>query len=300
MPKDLTTGAAASIASKIAGSTKKTYEVKSGKTLREEPSSFNLLAYGQSGTGKTQILIECLLLGFKVLLIDTDFGRKAKETVQNWFVDHPEHMHLYDENLRVLDDLDVEGFMTFCRDPQKIWPDIYTWGPDVLFWDGMSAYQQGDLEADLCNDDFKRDDTDFSVWRGSRNGTIFPLMKLLNQHNTSTGQQWHKVVTLMEDERVEKRKSASKQEKKDGSDIIAGSERKGPMLNTTARDLAGAGFSIVLQCVKKIVGKDVTFTYNTRGTNIITKDRYGLPAEVKANFSDVYRTYIEPKIRGTK
>lgn len=296
MPKDLT-AAATSIASKLAGPSTKTYKSRSGKEIRNESGSFNLLAYGEMGTGKTKIAIDLLLLGLKVYLIDTDFGRKAFETIRNYFQDHPDKMHLFDDNFRCIE-LDVDGVMSFCRNPESVEPGIYEWDPDVVFWDGLSAYQQGDLEAMLCNNEFKRDDNDFSLWRGSRNGTLFPLMKLLNQHNTKTGKQWNKVVTLMEDERVDKRKSASKAEKKSGEDVIAGSEHKGPMLNTTARDLAGAGFSIVLRCVKKQVGRDVKFQYQTLGEKIVTKDRYGLPPEVDGDFQKVYKQYIEPKIKG--
>lgn len=300
MPKDLSaaaTPARNALVSKLAGDTKKKYEIKSGKTLRDEPGSFNLLAYGEAGTGKTKIIVDLLLLGMKVQVINTDFGRIGIETVRNYFQDHPEHMKFFDENFRSVD-LDVEGVMAFCRNPQVVIDDIYTWDPDVIFWDGMSAYQQGDLEASLCDDDFKRDDADFSTWRGSRNGTIFPLMRLLNQHNTENGKPWSKVVTMLEDERIERRKGATKAEKKDGSDIIAGSETKGPMLNTTARDLASAGFSIVLRCLKKVVGRDVVFSYQTRGSQLIAKDRYGLPESLPGDFQAVYKTYIEPKIKG--
>jgi len=301
MPKELTAGTAATqtIASKLAGVSKKAYSVKSGKEMRASDSAFNLLVFGEMGTGKTKIAVDLLLLGLRVLLIDTDFGRKAKETIQNWFHDHPEHMKFYDENLMVIDDLDVEGVMSFCRKPDSVYPDIYNWNPDVLFWDGMSAYQQGDLEASLCNDDFKRDDADYSTWRGSRNGTIFPLMKFLNQHNTETGKQWNKVVTALEDERIDRRKGATAAEKKKGEDIIAGSESKGPMINTTARELAGAGFGIVLQCTKQFLGKDTKYHYLSRGEKLITKDRYGLPPQMDADFKVLYKTYIEPKIKGS-
>lgn len=295
MPKDLSSAAGTqTIANKIIGKPDKKYTVKSGQNLLDEPASFNLLAYGDMGTGKTKIAIDLLLLGLKVLIINTDFGRIGIETIRNYFMDHPEQMSLYANNFRSVD-LDVEGVMAFCRNPKAVVEDIYTWDPDVLFWDGVSSYQQGELEAELCNDDFKRDDADYSVWRGSRNGTVFPLMRLLNQHNIETGKPWNKVVTMLEDERVDRRKSASKSEKKDGSDIISGSERKGPMLNTTARDLAGAGFSIVLRCVKTKLGK---FEYHTEGANLIVKDRYGLPDVLPGDFGKVYTQFIEPKIRG--
>lgn len=287
------------IVSKLSGVTTKKYSVKSGKDLRAADSSFNLLAFGEMGTGKTQIAVDLLLLGFKVLLIDTDFGRKAKETIQNYFHLNPQHMKFFDDNLKVIDELDVEGIMSFCRNPASVYPEIYDWNPDVLFWDGLSAYQQGDLEASLCDDEFTRDDADYSTWRGSRNGTIFPLMKFLNQHNINTNKQWNKVVTLMEDERVDRRKGASAAEKKKGEDVIVGSETKGPMLNTTARDLAGAGFGIVFRCVKKDLGTSTEFTYQSRGAQLMTKDRFGLPASMKADFQEVYRKYIEPKTKGS-
>jgi hypothetical protein len=235
MPKEIAVGSTETqtIASKLTGGSKKSYEVKSGKQLIEEPASFNVLVYGEMGTGKTKIVIDLLLLGLKVQMIDTDFGGLGPETIRNYFIEHSEHLNLYQNNFRVVN-LDVEGLMAFCRNPQNIIPDIYEWGPDVLFWDGVSSYQQGELEASLCDDDFKRDDADFSTWRGSRNGTIFPMMRFLKQHNIVTGKPWSKVITLLEDERVDRRKSASKAEKKEGTDIIPGSETKGPMLNTTA------------------------------------------------------------------
>lgn len=296
MPKtlDATSPATQQIFSKLTGIGKKKYTVTSGQEMLDNASSFNLLLFGEYGSGKTFTVIGLLLLGMKVLVLNTDFGKNGINTVKSYFKDHPEHAHLL-KNLRIVD-LDLQGFMGFCRTPDTIVEDVYTWDPDVLFWDGATAFQQADLEAEICGNDFLRESSDWADWRKTRNGTIFPLMKLMEQHNLTTGKRWSKVVTTLEKESMDKRRSASPDEKRKGLDLIPGSEKRGPMLHTEARDIAGAGFDIIFQSLKQTIGDKEKFLFQSRGKELMVRDRgFNFPARMDADFAAIFRQYIAPK-----
>lgn len=296
MPRDIdTTTVPSDLFSKIAGATgAKTYKAKRGAEMLTQTRGFNLLVFGKFGSGKTFIIVDMLRLGMKVLVINTDFGKNGLNTVYNYFADHPDEAHFL--NNLVSYDLDLDGFMKFCRNPESIVPDILEFDPDVIFWDGATAFQQADLEGAICGGDFMREDTTYADWRKTRNGTVFPLMKLLEQHNPN-GKQWSKVVTTLEQEKGKYKKGATNEEKKKGLDYIAGSEQTGPMLHTEARDLAGAGFDLVLQTFKQNFGDKDKFLYQSRGADLLVKDRgFGLPTKMDANFKDIFEKYIGPKI----
>lgn len=277
------------------------YTLRTGAEKAAQPSACNIMTFGEFGTGKTYMVIGMLKLGLKVLYLNTDFGRSGYNSIRNYFKDHPEEAHLQ-ENLALPEDekgrpLDIKAVLAFCVNPEAILPWIYDFDPDMIFWDGLTSFQQGDLEDMITGGDILREDTTWKDWRSALNGTIFPLMKFLGQHNERTNKPWHKCVTLLQSVKG-KFKSGPVGAGQD-RELIPGSEKTGPMLHTGARELAGAGFDIVLQTVVENRGKDRTFKYFSRGDQLLTKDRgYSLPAEMTGNFVEVWGKYIQPKVTG--
>lgn len=280
--------AAVTYVASMSGAATKAYAVRRGdaKTAR----GCNILVFGKVGTGKTYLLIDMLLAGLKVFVLMTDFGDLGLETVYNWFHNNPEH----EDKLKNLYEvkLDYRGVVQFVRDPTSIMPDIYDVNPDVLFWDGLTAYQQVDLENEISGGDILREDSSYKDWRSTLNGTLNPLMYFLRLHNLRTGDQWIKVVTTLEESKGEYRG------KGDDRQLIPGTEKVGPALHTGARTVAGAGFSIILRTVRESFpgGKD-KFYYVSHDSAALVKQRgYELPEKMEANFGKLWREHIAPRL----
>ncbi len=280
-----------SLANSLTGpATTKTYKVRKAQDIMAESRSFTLMLFGQQSTGKTLVIKDLLLLGLKVLVLDTDFGQGGLNTVYAWFEAHPDEAHRL-ANLHVVD-LDYEGIVQFQRNPLAIMPDLYDLDPDVIFWDGATAYQEADLEAYITKGDVLREDTNWKDWRSTRNGTIFPLMAILAMKNEVTGRPWSKVVTALEKTQSKTRAVSGSRDRED----IPGTETTGPMLHTDARTIVGAGFDIALQTKRQVMPDKITYTYVSQGGTLLTKDRFGLPPSMPGDFKEVFLKYIAPKI----
>ncbi len=302
MPKPMTVGdvPTTDLQRTLASSGKgKKYKLQRGSEAINTPRSTNILVFGGMGTGKTYLLVQLLKLGKRIVAINTDFGKTGINTVYNYFNDHPEEKHFL-ENFYVIE-LDLNGVLDFCRNPKMVIDEIYAVDPDILFWDGLTAFQMADLESDICNGDFLREDSTWADWRKTQNGTIFPLMAFLGLKNEVSNKPWTKIVTTLEQEKGKKRSTGSvgNDKQKMAVEIIPGTEKTGPMLHTTARDLAGAGFDIVLQTVKKTIAGQDQFFYLSRGADLMIKDRgYGLPEKMNGDFGAVWSQFIQPKLGG--
>ncbi len=283
----------------------KTYRVRRGDetTLR----SCNGFIFGDLDSGKTNIALQLILEGLKVFGIMTDFGGTGFESVYNWFHDHPEAIGAKERFREVT--LDYEGVLKFNRDPASIDPDIYEWDPDVLFWDGLSAFQQVDLEEYIGEfTPMRRENTRSEAsdhrqsglfleqydWAAVRNGTLRPLHKFLSLHNVKTGKRWSKIVTALDDK---------KGDRKEGK-LIEGTEKVGPLLHTVARKISGAAFSYCLQTVKeRNLDGTSKWTYVNRSPDVLTKSRgyfNHLPAVLEADFGKLWREEIAPRIGRTE
>lgn len=285
--------------SKAIATGKKSYVVKQGRKTLAEDRSCHIMFFGAQGSGKTRVVVDLLRLGLKVLAIRTDFGGAGFETVYNYFVDKPAEAHLLENLLEV--SLDFDGVLAFTRDPATIVPNINDFDPDFVFWDGLTSYQENDVEHEISKpgDEILREDSTWKDWRSSRNATVFPLDDFLRLKGTS-GKPWHKVVTTLED-----KKGEYKMEKGFNGQmervLVAGTEKIGPMLHTSARKIASAGFSIVIRTVVENIGGKEAFKYQTKGFDLMVKDRgYGLDASMPADFEKIWREKIEPKVTGVK
>jgi hypothetical protein len=271
-------------------------KVRGGKAIADGPRAAKIGVFGPPGTGKTFMIIKLLLAGRKVLLFTSDFGGTGDDaTIVNYFDQHPEQAQFL-SNLRVVT-FNVKALIQFINNPDSIegLEDIYEWDPDWLVWDGVTAFQMGDLEHELTGGDYLRKDTDYSVWKQARNGTVFPLMKFLRLSNIKTGKPWSKLATFLEAEKSKKRKTQDRQGKTVLEDI-EGTEKTGPMLDTTARELAGAGFDLMLQTRVESIGATDKFFYVSRGADLMVKDRnFNVPAKVGVN--DFWDGIIAKKLK---
>lgn len=297
-------GTAQSLAARISGSALR-HETKpwpsGGREAFKKQSHCNMAIFGDQGTGKTTMIVQLLLEGYKIYAVNTDFARTSFDTVRNWFKNNPEHDSLLD-NLRFVD-LKYEGFTDFVRDPASIDNEIYTFDPDILFWDGASAFQQSDLEEYIGNMDPLRSERksgevsqqrseglvlEQSDWGMVKNGTLKPALKFLELHNVVTGKPWSKIVTFLEEE---------KSDYKDGKKV-EGTAKTGPLLHGAARKVIMAGFSVGLRAKKSKFGKDIKYQYLNEGDDLMVKDRgFQLPSTLDGDAGRLWKDYIEPKIR---
>jgi hypothetical protein len=282
----------ASIFTQLSSTATKTYKVTTGIELFNSPASVNIMLYGPTGSGKTELIAKLLLAGLKVLVIDTDFGGNGLNTVRNYFYNHP------DERGKLLNllivPLDSKGLQRFVRNPTEAVPNIYTFNPDVLFWDGGTAWQQCELENEIMGDDPFRDEADWKSWKSAANGTIFTLMHFLKLHDLQNGKLWSKVVTFVNDSKGEYEKDST-----DGKRIlIPNTVEDGPLLHTGARKVSQLGFDVILRTDKKQVGKDDVYTYISRGAKLLGKQRgYNLPDVINAN-DNLWEKYFAERLKG--
>lgn len=295
------------VTSKIIGKPKngKKFIVKSGDEILSNPRAVNIMFIGEIGSGKSHSVVDILLMGYKVFYISTDFGKAGEEAISNYFAMHSEEAHYYRKNFRILTPSKEDAYdciIQFMRNPEDVDPEIYNFDPDFLFWDGLSSYQQNDVEAKFAADadDVLMDDADWNTWRSTRNATLFPLNDFLELHNPKTGKPWHHIVTTLEQKKGEKVKVTGSNGKPEW-DTKPGTEKIKPLLHTSAEKISLAGFSIAIRTIRQYMANEdkTTFIYENRGKDLQLKDRnYGLPVSISpASFRELWEKYILPRIK---
>ncbi len=283
-------------------SSKGRFTRRTGKEITTTPPGCNIMLFGQQGTGKSVSVVHLLLLGYKVVYVQTDYGDSGFETVYNYFKTHPDKMHFFEQNFMMFSGFNFEGVVDFMKAPEKVWPEIYDWDPDVIMWDGVSSFQENIVEGYLAKNAaqlLSTDDGSFKDWKSARNGTVFPLDHFLRLYNRQTGKPWHKIATCLEVQDLEYKKVHNNQGKQD-RDFVEGTEFVAPYLHTTAKKIATAGFGITIRTVKKFLGGVNKFSYEFQGQGLQTKDRnYGLPVKMDpADFGIFWVNYVQPLVGG--
>jgi len=277
-PTQLAPKATAATATALAAKEAFVAKPKPGKTSRkaltladEETEYLKIALYSQTGCGKTLAIAHLLEAGLTVCCLSTDFGGAGTSSVVQ-FLKERGNSHLlkncYSFALETYDDVEE-----FVFNPEAFWPEIYSAGIDVLFFDGTSSLQMClisdkvmSLEA-AGNATPLRDAGLFASsqdWGGIKNASIKIVDKFLRMKNEKTGQPWHKIMTFLESDTV-----------KAGT---AGEVKTGMLLQGAAAKLMEPCFDLIIRLRKKRVvegaEKKMTFFYETEsGERVITKSR---------------------------
>lgn len=258
---------------------------------------FKLFVYGKQGTGKTFLLVSLLLDGQKIFVISTDVGGDGLATVE------AELRYLGREDL--LQNIafvclpNYDAVHEFMKAPDRIWPDIYTWDPDFLCWDGFSNWQQIALQEEVETDESvmkaMEAGSPLKYWGAMKRETQREYDKFLNLHNKKTGKLWHKIVTCLEDDKhtEEQLKNITDEKEK----LKTPKQGKGPMVQGAAGKLMGPGCDMVLRLIKKTKRNEdskkleTTFWYETAGTDKIEAKVRGLKLDplVPADFGAIWK-----------
>ena len=242
--------------------------------------------FGPWGSGKTYVIMGLLRHGFKVLVITTDVGGSGLAAIKIPLRASGESDLL--ENLVEIVLNDDSEFQSFLQDPTAFFPEIYTWDPDFLIWDGAASWQQVYLsdrigQIPVGNNVSEAVDSGLVFeqpqWGMLRNGTFRGFHKFCALHNRVTGKIWHKVVTCQE--------GIKTKEKKDGGGIV---ETKMPLLQGAGGVLIGGAFDLIVRCKEvKEAGKDSKYFYQIKGENNMSKSRgFKLPAEMPADMYELW------------
>lgn len=289
-----TTPAAPKTAEDFAAGTKTTRILKAPRaTVRSlaDPADTGLkiMVFGSSGQGKTWFGKGCLVEGFRVAYISTDIGGSGVVAIEG-----PLRREGHADKLMNGKDVELptyEDLESFLNNPQEIWPDIYDWDPDILFWDGFGAFQQIQLMEEVGDMDGGKNATEQRQsglqletrdWNLVKQDTIRKLSKFCALHNRKTGKIWHKVVTCHE--------SIKSKETAPGKSALT--ETKEPLLSGAGGIMARGAFDLILKTSvrNKTAGEEGDFggrvyEYITAGNNnLAAKNRgFDLPAAIPAD-----------------
>ena len=240
-----------------------------------------MMLYGGQGTGKTYVICGLLELGYKILVLTTDFGGDGLNTVRLEMKRRGKRELL--KNTRVVQAEGYGAIRDFIDYPEKYVEGLWEmFVPDVVFWDGFSAFQQVDI-AEHVQDAGKGDDSDLkfemSQWGMVRNATIRTVNDFLGIHHGDINP--HKIVTCLEDVK-------SKEGKMEDS--------MSPLMQGAGKTLAGAGFDLIWRVVCSMIGTGdnvkAHYKYQTKpdGTKRVGKSRgFEVNHEVPA---DMYHVWV--------
>jgi len=177
---------------------------------RKEPRPFKGMWYGESGMGKTYIVVQLLLVGFKVLYFSTEMGGDGLRTVESALKKLGREdllANLYEAPAFA----DYEEVSDFLQDPASRCPGLWTdFQPDFIFWDGFTEFQLLYLEryiADELQPDNPRADREAGLmsvekdWNMVMNGTLRGSHDFFQIRDPQTGREPHKIVTCKQAEK---------------------------------------------------------------------------------------------------
>lgn len=195
----------------------------------KDPRPFKAMWYGESGIGKTYIVLQLLLMNFSVLYFSTEMGGDGLRTVTSG-LKALNRLDLLENLLVVPPFVDYEAVSDFLQDPQSICPGLWCdtldkritsgeptkkeavpgFNPDFIFWDGFSEFQLLYLEryiADELQPDTPRAEREaglFAVekdWNMVMNGTLRGSHDFFQIRDPLTGREPHKIVTCKQAEK---------------------------------------------------------------------------------------------------
>lgn len=243
-----------------------------------------IFLFGPAGTGKTFFSYGCLLKGFRIVFLSSDIGGSGVSAIEGPLrrIGRADAL----ENAVDVEINDYETMEAFLDDPASVWPEIYDFNPDILFWDGFGAFQQiqlmeqiGDMSGGKNSTEQRESGLQLETrdWNLVKNDTVRKLNKFCGLHNRRTGKIWHKVLTAHE--------AIKSKETAPGKSVLA--ESKEPLLSGAGGVLARGAFDLILKTSmrKAKVGEEGdgggrAFEYITAGhENLAAKNRgFDLPS----------------------
>jgi hypothetical protein len=162
-----------------------------------------VLLYGHIGTGKTEALSGLLLNGERLAVITTDFGGNGMRTITERMKQLGRQELL--DNVYGVDLTEYLHVTEFLKDPKSFLPDLDSFDPTVLVWEGFSNFQLTLLDEYILS--FESAESDAALrseglfatrqdWAGMKRGTMRALNAFLNLHGPN--RTWHKFVTCHE------------------------------------------------------------------------------------------------------
>lgn len=270
-----------------------------------------IFAFGPIGSGKTDILGQLILAGYKVGIVSTDIGDSGHLTITNR-LRRAGRLDLVNNALII----PLEGYsevVSFLRDPHKYEPELLDLNPDILAWDGFSGFQQIDLTEYAGNMNpvgMKSSEQrqaglqlEQSDWGVVRTVTVRTMNDFLSISHPS-GRPYHKIVTCHE---AVGYKAKDPNKPNAGQEMVI--ETFKPLLSGSGAQFVLGGFDLVLRCGKRERNveengkrtKRTEFYYTTAGNeNTVGKNRgFDLEAEEPGDFISIWnRTALQlDKIR---
>jgi hypothetical protein len=250
---------------------------KKKKTLQASSLSdaaaawYKILAYSESGAGKTLAIVGFLRAGLKVFVFSTDIGGNGLSSVREALkAQQLEHLMA---NVVYVEVSDYETSVMFLDNPDIIevgGVNLRAWNPDIIVWDGFSNWQEnhlcgyildmdplgGDKSSELRKEGLVGELMDYNA---VRRGTLKAIDKFLNLHGAD-GKVWHKYVTCLTD--LKAREDAG------------GTPKKMPLLVGSARTYMGPAFDLILEMTAKSTGNKIEYKYKCNiGGNSMSKKR---------------------------
>lgn len=268
-----------------------------------DPSKAGLrvFAFGPAGSGKTFIAKELLARGWRVVFLSTDIGGSGVSALEGPLRREGKAAAL--ENGVDVEIPDYATVETFLKNPAAIWPEIYDFDPDILFWDGFGAFQQIEMidyvgSMDGGKRSTEQRDSGLQLeqrdWGLVKTATVRLLDRFCSLHNPRTGKIWHKIVTAHE--------AVKSKEIGPGQAVLA--ESKEPLLSGAGGILARGAFDLILKAsVRKAKtgeegdGGGRVFEYITVGhENLAAKNRgFDLPAAMPGDGGALFEKLLSQR-----
>jgi hypothetical protein len=219
-----------------------------------------VLLFGGLGTGKTKFLEGPIESGERVLVMSTDFGNNGLLTVKN-SLRRKGKADLLEAGLLNIDLGEYKDVVGFLDNPLGYIPDILTFHPTVLAWDGFSTFNNDylDEESESGGKNVRSLAEDkFGHWYDVKRATLRVLRKFF-QFVRPDGGNLYKILTTIE-------------AKPDVNEYTNVTERA-PLIQGGAKEFTGGGFDLVMQCFKEDKDGKERFYYRTAGAKFATKNR---------------------------